>query len=325
MKEIDDVLAELGPELQRLEGQRLELLAKRKKRTQAVLLVLAAAGLLTFLLVRTQGPVGFLAALAGVFGILAVQHTIIGKAEKEFRSGFKYEIVGAIVQQLQPGLTFAPETGIGIESFCASQLFSSKPDRYSTEDELFGTIGATEIQLAEVHAEDRRTRSSKGRTETYYVDIFKGVLLIADFHKHFNGVTRVMPDKEDGIFASLGKGLSGLFPFESKQAVRMADPEFENHFKVFSTDHVEAHYILSHGMMRRILAIREAWGNQRVRLSFVDSKVTLAIPHRGNLLEVKPRESLVGGGQIQRVVGELRECFQLVEDLNLNTRIWTKE
>ena len=157
------------------------------------------------------------------------------------------------------------------------------------------------------------------------MDIFRGLLFTADFHKNFRGVTRVLPDNEGGLFHGLGQALKGVLPFESKEEVRMADPDFEKYFRVYSTDHVEAHYLLPPSMLRRISELRIAWGNAPIRLSFVDSKVSVAIPFHDNLLDANPKKSLRDGGEVRRVARELNACLGLVEDLELNTRIWSKD
>ena len=231
-----------------------------------------------------------------------------------------------LVRTIQPKVRFAPDRGIECSLFRATQLFPTSPDRYATEDQLAGKVGETDVLIAEINAEEKRTRTdSDGDTETYYVTIFKGVMMVADFHKNFQGVTRVLPDNESGIFGAMGKAMQGFFPFGSKDLVRMEDPDFENHFQVYSSDQVEARYLLSTTMMRRILSLRNAWKGANIRISFVDSMVNVAIPLKGNFFEPRLQESLHGSSQIQRVAEELKSCFDLVEDLNLDTRIWARE
>ncbi|NIP92937.1 MAG: DUF3137 domain-containing protein, partial [Akkermansiaceae bacterium] len=54
--------------------------------------------------------------------------------------------------------------------------------------------------------EDKRTRTdSKGRTQTYWVTIFKGLLVVADFHKHFKSEVTVMPDFAESAFGRIGR------------------------------------------------------------------------------------------------------------------------
>ena len=324
--ELDALVAEIGPELRDLEDQRVDLLARRQQYLWLALAIVAVSGLISFALFRARGPVGLIGVLAGGIGLYVAHRSILGDAGKDYQTGFKFTVVRTICKSLYPQMDYMPLGGLSEQAFMQTQLFGTSPDRYSTEDQLVGRIGKTEVELAEVHAEERKRRTdSKGRSSTYYVDIFRGILFVADFHKHFRGVTRIMPDNEKSLFRGLGEAIKIVLPFESKQAVRMADPEFENHFKVFSTDHVEAHYLLPPSMQQRIRELRSAWGDVPIRLSFVDSKVSVAIPTRENLLDSNPKKTLEDGKEIRRVAEELKACLGLVEDLALNTRIWSKD
>ncbi len=76
-------------------------------------------------------------------------------------------------------------------------------------------------------------------------------------------------------------------------------------------------------MLRHILDLKRKWKSE-VRLSFIDSNVFLAITHKGDLLEPSVGRSVFSRERLGRIVTELSVCFDLVGDLNLNTRIWSK-
>ena len=61
-----------------------------------------------------------------------------------------------------------------------------------------------------------------------------------------------------------------------------------------------------------------------MRLAFVDSNVFVAITHTRDLLEPKVGSSALSRKRVQQIVSELAVCFDLVDDLALNTRIWSK-
>jgi hypothetical protein len=159
--------------------------------------------------------------------------------------------------------------------------------------------------------------------QTRYTTIFKGVFMVADFHKHFHGTTRVLPDTTESLFGSLGKMLQGFKPFSSEELVYLEDPDFEKQFVVYSTDQIEARYILSTSMARRILELRHRWDDD-VRLSFVGSDVYVAISHGRDLFEPKLQRGTLSRDELTRMVSEVAVCFGLVDHLNLNTRIWSK-
>ncbi|HSP41651.1 MAG TPA: DUF3137 domain-containing protein, partial [Luteolibacter sp.] len=163
---------------------------------------------------------------------------------------------------------------------------------------------------------------SKGRTSTRYHTFFRGLFVCADFHKHFRGTLRIMPNSTS-FLGGLGRALSAFRPFSSEQLVRLEDPEFEKSFNVYGSDDIEARYILSPGMMQRMLELRHRWSDE-VRFSFLDSSVCIAIQHRRNLFEPHLNQPADCQRQLQQIAGEIRVCLDLVEQLNLNTRIWSK-
>ena len=147
-------------------------------------------------------------------------------------------------------------------------------------------------------------------------------VMCADFHKHFRGTLRIMPNSTS-ILGGIGRALSAFRPFSSEKLVRLEDPEFERSFNVYGSDDIEARYILSPGMMHRILDLRRHW-NDEVRLSFLESNVCIAIQHRRNLFEPRLDRPVDCQQQLQQIAGEIRICLDLIDQLNLNTRIWSK-
>ncbi|MEM1296346.1 MAG: DUF3137 domain-containing protein [Verrucomicrobiota bacterium] len=327
MESLDTVLSRLETGLDAVEERRLHALAQRSKCFNLMLAIGGVVLVICLFLSQEMGPFALIPGLVvTVIASVICWFVVAAPAAKEFRESFKQDVVTELVQTIQPKVRYSPDRGIESGLFRSTQLYPTTPDRYETEDQLAGKVGETDVLIAEIHAEEKRRRTdSKGNSETYYVTIFKGVMMVADFHKNFHGVTRVLPDNESGLFGSMGKAMQGFFPFGTKDLVRMEDPEFENHFRVYSSDQVEARYILSTSMMRRILSLRNAWSGANIRISFVDSMVNVAIPLKGNFFEPRLKESLHGSSQIQRVAEELKACFDLVEDLNLDTRIWTRD
>ena len=60
-------------------------------------------------------------------------------------------------------------------------------------------------------------------------------------------------------------------------------------------------------------------------LSFSNTKVFVAIPFIRNLFEPRVFRTLLDFGQIQEYLEDLQLAVGVVEDLNLNTRIWSKQ
>jgi hypothetical protein len=327
MDPVDTILERLAPELAALEEERQHALARQHRARTASFGVAAVAAVVAIAVGRETVPFAlFFAAVASLILGVILHAVIAGPARREFTLRFKSGLVRELVRGLSPGMEYLPSQGISEDTFRGTQLFATRPDRYHTEDLLTGRIGDCPVSLAEVHAEERRTRTdSDGKTETYYVTIFRGILMVAEFPKSFHGVTRILPDNEQSLFSGIGKAVQGFFPFGSRDLVRLEDPEFENHFQVYATDQVEARYLLSTSFMRRLLDLRELWNRCALRVSFVNAKIHVALPCQENFFEPDLRESLEHNAQFHRIAAEIRSCLELVEHLNLQVAIWRRE
>ena len=105
--------------------------------------------------------------------------------------------------------------------------------------------------------------------------------------------------------------------------IQLDDPEFEKAFAVYSTDEIEARYLLSHSMMKRVLELRDRFG-AKVRFSFRDSFVCIAIPTRRNYLVPKTNRPATDEKQFRSVYRCLKMLLGIIDDLDLTTRIWSK-
>jgi hypothetical protein len=149
------------------------------------------------------------------------------------------------------------------------------------------------------------------------------VFIIADFNKHFLTHTLVLPDTAEKLFGKFGQILQSIGSGK-KELVRLENPEFEKEFCVYADDQIEGRYILTPSLMERILAYKRKW-KSKISLSFCDSKVYLAINMNKNLFEMRIFKPVADYAFMEENLRFLILLTEIVDDLNLNTRIWTKE
>jgi hypothetical protein len=305
---------ELRTDLQSLEAARIKV-ANRMKIVAVVMAVLLAGCI---------GLVFVIAVFAAIPAMLiAITWALVAwRITKGYASEFKAQVIARIVKFLDPGLNYQPTASIGMSDYLASGIFRAKPDRYRGDDLVTGTLGKTKIAFSELHSEYKTTtHSSSGGTQTQWHTIFKGLFFIADFNKHFKGETFVLPDLAQRTF---GNVLGNLFQSWNKargQLVKMEDARFEKQFVVYGADQIEARYILSTSLMNRISDYRERTG-KNIYLSFVNDRINVAISYSKNLFEPKIFKTLLDFGIIKEYYEDLACAAGLVEELNLNTRIW---
>ncbi len=243
---------------------------------------------------------------------------------KRNRSDFKMEykkiVIGKLMHFIEPDLAFTPNLFINKLKYDKSKIFLSNPDIFTGEDLVTGKIEKTQVEFCELHTQDRQT-DHKGRTT--YITIFKGLFFIADFNKNFQGQTYVLSDFGERFLGFFGKLMQNI-NVGRPDVVRLEDPEFEKMFVVYSSDPVEARYILSPAFMQRLVAFRNKM-NSSVQLSFVDSQMYMAIPMKKNLFDPSLRKTVMNFEDMQEYYRQILFCTDIVDEMNLNIRVWTKE
>jgi hypothetical protein len=309
----------LLPVLEELEARRK---AVSKTFRVIVVSVVVVVSSLAFAVWRfSVHPAVLLAALLVGVAVCAISWLVLTRG---FVPEFKRRVIGGIVRFCDPGLTYTPERHVSRSRFQGSEVFQHTIDRFRGEDHVCGRIGATEVEFSEVHAEYKTTtRDSKGHTTTHWHTIFKGLFFIADFNKHFRGTTVVLPDAAERIFGFLGSKLQSM-NFMRGELVKLEDPEFEREFVVYGDDQIEARYILSTSLMARITDFKRRTGKQTY-LSFARSNVHVAISTDKDMFEPRIFRTLLDPALIEDYLHDLQLALGIVEDLDLNTRIWTKE
>lgn len=242
---------------------------------------------------------------------------------KDFTSRFKTEVISRIVTFTNENLTYNPTEGISRIEFLKSSIFDTGGDRFLSEDLVTGKVGNTSIKFSEVHTQDKKEIKSEGVSAfKRWVTLFRGVVFIADFNKHFNGRTVVLTDQAEKNWGSIGSLFQKMNSSHGSM-VKMENTEFEKAFVVYSTDAIEAHYILTPTLMERIVALRSKFSG--IQLAFYNSVVFISIPYKENLFEANLFESLTFNYSMEKYHYQVKMFMGIVEELNLNTRIWTKE
>jgi hypothetical protein len=242
--------------------------------------------------------------------------------DKTFLSDFKFQVIEKIIKFINPDLTYEPRNYISSEVFRKSRIFLKSVDRYNGDDLVHGQIDKTQIKFSEIKAEYKTTSSGKSGQKTEWHTIFQGMFFVADFNKHFQTSTIVLPN-------ILGRGFIADFFRKmnfarSEKLVKLEDPRFNKHFVVYGEDQIEARYVLSTSLMSRITEFKEKYSNH-LYLSFVDSQLYVAISFTKNLFEPNYFQKLTDFKTVREYFDDLHLVISIVEELNLNNRIWTKQ
>lgn len=301
----EELYQNLSPAFPEIEAQRRVYLAKARRK--GLIWTLAIVGFVLLFMFMTDllgESVNFLMLI--LFGVITF--LIAARTPVAYLDLYKDKIITPFVETLVEKGSYNPQNGLDEDAFMESALFR-RPDEYMSEDGITGKIGKTAIFFAEVRAKEKKvTTNSRGQTRTKWINIFSGTFFVADFNKNFKGKTVVTDD----------------YYFFRDNRIKLENPDFERKFRTYATDGIEARYILSPALMERIVNLSKRRGLKKIQLSFVKSRMMIAIPDRVDHFETSIWAKANDAKVLRREYDLLCSMVDIVEELNLNTRIWTK-
>jgi hypothetical protein len=133
-------------------------------------------------------------------------------------------------------------------------------------------------------------------------------------NKPFIGKTIVKADA--GIIGNLFGGM-----FEKLQKVKLEDPIFEKKFEVYSSDQIEARYLLSTSFMDRLLQLSKLFDNAKIQCSFFENTLFMMIPSNKNYFEMSSIfVPATFEEDINTIMEEMNLIFQIIDILKLNEK-----
>lgn len=308
---------ELYPSLSELEKIRTRILSQ--------LQLYGGVGIVVFLIAVMWTGKNFGLFHPLMMGIVIISITIASITyrfmTKGYAQDFKARIITPLIGAIDPHLLYSPDFMISQHLFERSDLFQHAIDRYSGNDYVKGSIDGVPIEFSDIHAE-YQTRDSKGRTQWH--TLFRGLFLVAEFNKEFKNKTVILPDHAEKTFGALIGGWLQSVNFSRDNLIRLDDPEFEKHFVVYGSDPIEARYILTYSMMKRILDFQKKVAHP-LFVSFVHNHIHVAIGMGKDLFEPAIFTSLLNFKQAMEYINMLRYTIGIVEELKLNEKLWSKE
>lgn len=330
-----EVRTEVFLPLGQLEDLRKETIRRATKRYW-ILVIFALCTIVLFLIHVLLGAAGFVTFVVMIFVLVYANKT---DAEK-YRLAFKENVVSTFGQKIME-LCARADKSEASEYYChykpgqrindtwmeRSKLFQYEIDEIYGEDLFTGKLGLTDFQFSELSVIQKQySTDSKGNQKVTDVEMFKGVLFIADFQKDFHGVTIL----QSHLFTKrgfIGKILSPLGALLTPNKIdrktikiKLENENFNEQFQVYTTDEVEARYLLSSNMMERILEFKKHRSQDKIDISFVDSCMFVAIMTNEDYFETNMKKEV----SLEAVYHDLSYFFGFIEEFNLNTRIWNK-
>lgn len=297
----------LFPTLETLEKERKQL------RTRVIVIGVILSIIAIFLIIITN-HIDFIIVGYVILGSILYKFLV-----KDYTKEFKQNIIRPLIHAIDEKLHYQDSLHVAQHIFDKSDLFST-PDRLSGNDLVRGKIHNINIQFSDIHAE-KKHKDSKGRTS--WSTIFKGLFIVSEFNKNFNGQTVILPDTAQSTFGNLIGNWLQSKNMARDELVKMDDTEFENEFVVYSTNQVEARYILSHNLMKKLLIFKNK-SKHPLHISFIGSNIHMAIEYNKDLFEPTVFSSLLDYKLAKEYVQTLHLAIGIVQELKLNEKLWSK-
>ncbi|WP_434143532.1 DUF3137 domain-containing protein [Photobacterium leiognathi] len=243
------------------------------------------------------------------------------KQKKQYSVSYKEKVITSLLANINDSFQYQPLSAISEHDYKASQLFPTHYDSYQGEDFVEGKIGKTTLRFSELNTQVKKLRVNQKEDREEWETIFNGIFFVADANKHFISKTMIVPAK-NAFFSAISDSVTQLFNRKSDR-VKLEDPRFEQHFSVYSNDQIEARYLLTPAMMERLVEF-VVKAKSKVSLSFIDNNIYIAISNSKNYFEPALFTQSDSFESVQDIAHDLQFVIDIVNDLDFNTRIWTK-
>ncbi|RTR38209.1 DUF3137 domain-containing protein [Shewanella canadensis] len=223
-----------------------------------------------------------------------------------YQSDVKLQVFPKIFRYFGDDFIFSPTHSMSMTTLKRSKLLPGY-DKAHFDDYVQGTYRGIEIAINELALTKEVRRDKNSETKT----VFNGVMVQLSCHKKFNGHTVVVRSR-----GSLMNFLSDSFKRLSR--VKLEDPRFEKLFDVFSSDQVEARYLLTVSFMERLQELADCFSGQ-FQCAFYEDKLLIMLASRENRFELG---SIFNGAtfeyEFSQINREMRQLFAMIEVLKLD-------
>lgn len=255
------------------------------------------AALLVFFLVdgNTGNIVGGLIALGGF-----IWYTI----KKQFEKKIKRTVMPVLMKAV-PDFYWQLEPPISEDDIIDSKIFPLAKESTKTYDDAFlGKYRGVEISISECNLNANKR------------NVFSGAIIRIRMNKDFEGITVIRPKKEIEV-----KDVKDLKKLRYNK-VELEDIEFNKTYDVYSTDQVEARYLLTTAFMERFKNINMAFDTKVAYCSFYGKYVYIAPYCKKDLFSICSLiKNVDDEKQFVKLFNEFTSILALVDHFKLDKKL----
>ncbi len=195
----------------------------------------------------------------------------------------------------------------------------NKFNSYSCDDRIQGKYNSLDIDISEIELSyitktksSVRTGSSKRTAEhTSTKTIFKGIVIKVPSYKKYQGFTIIKKNFDS---------ISNKNNYSNVEKVNLEDPEFEKLYDVYSTDQIEARYLLTTAFINRMVELAKKEIGKNITVSFEQGNVNIAVASEKDWFEI-PIIRKVQVEDFRAIIAELAALLAIIDSLKLEQNI----
>jgi len=254
----------------------------------------------------TRQPIVIYILSLPMFYFLGFALQISLKMSDSLGKQFKFKILPELLSSIFDHYEYIPNQKIAKSVFEKCMILPNHVALVIGEDFMRFNMGETKIMFCEAKS-----------FALSHKRIFDGIFIAATFNKDFSSKTLVFSVNSINFLQRIKRRV-----FDEFKEVKLEDIRFAEEFIVLSNDQVGARYILTPGLMQRLLDYKKKT-KRSISFSFIDNRLYCAIPNYQNLFEPALFEPY-DFNFIRKTLNPIILYTDLVEDLNLNLKIWSK-
>lgn len=267
-----------------------------------------------------------LAAAAGLFALTRhIEMTfVVGAGIIGLGAGWSHAAKAPIMRAIKEKMNSKIATALELQFSCdcvpgdefhRAKTFDLLPsyDRSAFEDRWWGHIGEIPFAIYEAHLQQWQGSGKNRRLVT----VFRGSIMTIAFQRRFHGTTLVERSGTRITFFGLRDSIS---PGGVKlDRVTMVDPRFAEDFWVWTTDPVEAHYLVHPEYVERLIAVEQAFQGQKIRALFQEGELLIVLDS-GNMFESGSLDASQDRDLLATCIAQFSSLASLVIQLNERPR-----
>lgn len=193
-----------------------------------------------------------------------------------------------------------------------------------TEDLITGMHNGLPFQLCEVEIKDKRDNEEKKKNDKGI--LFRGLLFICEFPHDFSGETRVLHSVDRTLLPKTAADGSAL------ESVYLEESQFSQSFHIYSSDQVEARYVLNPSFMERLMdlvahfnpmpdlseeaaEIEQSWLYQKMMK--LANSVSVAFVDNQMLISIRTNDDRFEGGSVFKSLNDRQRVEKLLVELQV--------